>query len=382
MAHGVGPGGFGGHGGPGFGGHGGPGFGGPGFGHGGFGPGGHFGLHSGGPPGFIGRGGYSQGHYNQSAPQTKDTTPKLVQGSRHSAPTETSTDQSTLVHSDQRSRSAKHSPSSPQEKNVPKRTTRHLFNTITSWDDPDKTPQKAESTEEPELHEGATKGLSVFLTRKSTLHAALILAILSLILSCSMCMSNILATKIWAIGPIVLDGGFILFPLTYVITDILVELYYRKIANLIVLCCCLVNLVAFFALQCTALLPAAPGVMQVEPSEVLGLSSRVMIASAIAIIISTIVNNRIYDYMRRYKSKHAVSKRAIERRAWVSSFFAHMPDTALFTIIAFSGYSTLPALLHQMITSYLSALAVETLLLPLTGNVAYSLRRSLTNLQD
>lgn len=342
MAFGAGPGGFGG--GPGGfgGGHGGPG--GHGFGPGGF-HGGPFGLHSGGPPGFIGRGGYSQGHYSSRDADTDQS---------HAEP------KKPLINSDTygpQSKSSTHPKRSQSQK-----------------------PNR--KTDNREIHEGADKGISPLLTRPSVRYNAITMAILSLILGCSMCMSNILATKVWAIGPIVLDGGFILFPLTYAITDILVELYYRRAADLIVICCCLTNLVAFFALKLTAILPPAPGVMHVEPSQVLGLSSRIMIASAIGVIASTLVNNYIYDRMRRYKSAHAVSEQAIRRRAWVSSFFAHIPDSALFTFLAFSGYSPLPALAHQFLTSYLAGLAVETLMLPFTARIAHSLRQYLTHIPD
>ncbi len=361
MAHGVGPGGFGcGPGGPGFGGPGGfgPGAHGPGHGGpGGFGPGGihggGFGLHSGGPPGFVGRGGYSQGHYT---PPATDTT--------------------------------KHDNINPQERIINSDTYRSqrkmpAYTQHPQSQHPHRTRTDRVKQSNREIHADADQGISPLLAQPSVRYNAITIALLSLILSGCMCMSNILATKVWALGPIILDGGFILFPLTYVITDILVELYYRRVANFIVICCCLVNLIAFFALKLTAFLPPAPGVMHVEPSQALGLSSRIMIASVIGTVVSTIVNNYIYDRMRRYKSRHAVSKQAITRRAWVSSFFAHIPDSALFTFLAFAGYASLPALAHQFLTSYLAGMVVETVLtLLFTGRIAHSLRQSLSHLQD
>lgn len=373
MAHGAGPGGFGGGpGGPGFGSPGG--FGGPGGGHGGFGPGGPGahglgsggfpggpGLHSGGPPGFVGRGGYSQGHYTPPAASTTEHNSTHPQERLINSDTYRPSRQASAYTQRQASTRVQHaqSPNShhthPDHANPPHR----------------------------EIHEGADKGISPLLAQPSVRYNVITIALLSLILSGCMCMSNILATKVWALGPIILDGGFILFPLTYVITDILVELYYRRVANFIVICCCAVNLIAFFALKLTALLPPAPGVMHVEPSQALGLSSRIMIASVIGTIVSTIVNNYIYDRMRRYKSRRAVSKQAITRRAWVSSFFAHIPDSALFTFLAFAGYATLPTLAHQFFTSYLAGMVVETILtLLLTGRIAHSLRKYLSQIQD
>ena len=43
--------------------------------------------------------------------------------------------------------------------------------------------------------------------------------------------SNVTATKGVAFGPIITDGGFIVFPLTYVIGDVLSEVYGFKAAR-------------------------------------------------------------------------------------------------------------------------------------------------------
>ena len=43
--------------------------------------------------------------------------------------------------------------------------------------------------------------------------------------------SNVTATKGVAFGPIITDGGFIVFPLTYIIGDVLSEVYGFKAAR-------------------------------------------------------------------------------------------------------------------------------------------------------
>ena len=205
----------------------------------------------------------------------------------------------------------------------------------------------------------------------STRLGANYLTILCLILGCAMCMSNICAVKIWQIGPLILDGGFLLFPITYVVTDILVEIFYRKYANRVIFWCCLANVGCFLALQLTKYLPAAPGASQVDIASSLGLSSRIFIASVIATIVSSRVNNLIYDWLRPYTK----SLPGTSLRAWASSFVAHIPDSALFTVLAFAGLqSTAQGLFQQAVTSYLSAFAVETLFIPITTIVAVYLK--------
>lgn len=211
--------------------------------------------------------------------------------------------------------------------------------------------------------------IDIFDSPKTRL-AANYLSILCLVLGCAMCMSNICAVKIWQIGPIILDGGFFLFPITYVITDVLVELFYRKYANRVITWCCLVNLGCFAVLQLTSWLPAAPGTDQIDIASALGLSGRVFLASVVATFVSSRVNNLLYDYLRPYTN----GKQGICLRAWASSFLAHIPDSVIFTVLAFANrQSTLQGLCQQSVTSYLSAFAVETALMPLTVAISVHL---------
>jgi len=191
-------------------------------------------------------------------------------------------------------------------------------------------------------------------------------------------MSNICAVKIWQIGPIILDGGFLLFPVTYVVTDILVELFYREYANRVTSWCCIINVICFLFLKFTSLLPASPSADQVDISSALGLSSRIFIASVIATLVSSRINNYVYDRLRRYTRGNI----GVLLRTWVSSFFAHIPDSGLFTFIAFAGrQSTISGLCQQAFTSYLLAFVVETALMPLTVLLSIHLRRKITNLK-
>jgi len=202
------------------------------------------------------------------------------------------------------------------------------------------------------------------------------LTILCLILGCAMCMSNICAVKIWQIGSLILDGGFLLFPVTYVVTDVLVELFYHKYANRVVSWCCIINIICFLLLKFTSLLPASPGTDQVDISSALGLSSRIFIASVAATIVSSRINNYIYDRLRPFTA----GKAGIFLRSWISSFIAHIPDSAIFTTLAFAGrQSTFSGLCQQAFTACLSAILIETALTPVTVLLGVYLRQKITS---
>lgn len=205
----------------------------------------------------------------------------------------------------------------------------------------------------------------VFLPRKRDRHAALILAILSLISCGALCISNIMAVKVWQAGPFILDGGLLVFPILYVIDDVISELFYQKTANLVKFCCCLADIVLMLLLGCTGLLPPAVGIAGIDPSAVLGsLSMRITIASATAAFLSGCVNNAIHERMHHHAPDEYTG---LGSRAWWSSVVAHFPDSAIFTFMAFSGINaSFDGLCQQAVTSYAASIIAETAFLPIT----------------
>ena len=72
-----------------------------------------------------------------------------------------------------------------------------------------------------------------------------------------MIISNVTATKGVAFGPIITDGGFIVFPLTYVIGDVLSEVYGFKAARRAIFIGFAMKVLAALAFWVTIYLPAA-----------------------------------------------------------------------------------------------------------------------------
>ena len=69
--------------------------------------------------------------------------------------------------------------------------------------------------------------------------------------------SNVTATKGIAFGPIITDGGFLVFPLTYVIGDVLSEVYGFKAARRAIFIAFSMEVLAALAFWVTTYLPAA-----------------------------------------------------------------------------------------------------------------------------
>ncbi len=70
--------------------------------------------------------------------------------------------------------------------------------------------------------------------------------------------SNIASSKITQIGPMSLDGGTILFPLTYIFGDILTEVYGFKKARKVIWLGVFANVLMALTFAIVGLLPSAP----------------------------------------------------------------------------------------------------------------------------
>lgn len=195
---------------------------------------------------------------------------------------------------------------------------------------------------------------------RSTVHANL-LAFLGVFLGCTLFISNILAAKIWCLGPFTFDGGLILFPLTYVLGDILAEVYGKKTANRIAIYCTISNIIGFSTFIIVDMLPAAPDMENVASFSIaLHLSLRITLASMVGFIASSFINNHIVELL-----KACTKQNEIGTRAWASSLCARAADTLLFSTIAFYGRMEPLAFLKHMAYAMAAGTIVETVLIKL-----------------
>ena len=70
--------------------------------------------------------------------------------------------------------------------------------------------------------------------------------------------SNLFETKLFTAGPLTLTGGVIIFPVSYILNDCIVEVWGFKKARLIIWTGFAMNFFVVLAAQIVRLLPAAP----------------------------------------------------------------------------------------------------------------------------
>lgn len=182
--------------------------------------------------------------------------------------------------------------------------------------------------------------------------------------------SNLFETKLFMVGNIALTGGVIIFPVSYIINDCLVEVYgYRK-ARLVIWTGFVMNFFVVAAAQIVRMLPAAPfwdGGPHFD--YVFAMAPRVTLASMLAFLCGSTVNAWIMSRM-----KVASRGRRFSLRAVVSSIGGETVDSLIFFPIAFFGLSV-KEMIVLMITQIVLKTLYEIIILPVTNNVVRRLKK-------
>ena len=180
--------------------------------------------------------------------------------------------------------------------------------------------------------------------------------------------SNLVATKLWNFCGIAVDGGVVVFPLTYILSDLIVEFYGKKTAKDIVWAGFLLNILAVFVFYLVILLPAYDGWnMQEAFVSILGFTPRIIFGSLIAYVTSNLFNNYIFVH---FKEGNGFLSKSFIARALGSSTLAHMIDCAIFETIAFIGVLPFKEFLAQAILAYILGMGLELLLAPIEVIIA------------
>ena len=174
--------------------------------------------------------------------------------------------------------------------------------------------------------------------------------------------SNILASKIMMVGPWSAPAGVLVFPLAYIINDVIAEVWgYRK-ARLIIWAGFGVNLLAvlFFSLGIVAT-PAPFYSSQEAFSTVLGNTPRIVAASLLAYLVGSFLNAYI---MSRFKV--LTHGKGFSIRAVVSTLVGEGADSLIFITVAFAGIFPAGVLFTMVLTQAIIKTAYEIAILPLT----------------
>lgn len=174
--------------------------------------------------------------------------------------------------------------------------------------------------------------------------------------------SNIGATKLIQFGPFITDGGAFLFPLTYVLGDLISEVYGLKASRRAIVLGFLLALLATLTFWAVQVSPPAPGwENQAAFEAVLGFFPRIVLASVTGYLVGQLLNSWVL-----VKIKERSSEKHLWFRLIASTVVGELADTVIFCTIAFYGVITGAEFLNYVITGYLYKTLLEVVLLPVT----------------
>jgi uncharacterized integral membrane protein (TIGR00697 family) len=176
--------------------------------------------------------------------------------------------------------------------------------------------------------------------------------------------SNIASTKLFDFfgTGLVWDGGAILFPLSYILGDVITEIYGFRTARKIIFVTFAMNLLVVLALLAVQILPPGLGwENQAAYEAIIGFMPRLVAGSLIAYLAGQLVNAFVFA-----KIKVATKGRKLWLRALGSSFVGDLLDTVIFVSIAFYGVISTGQFVGLIGIAYATKLIGETVLLPVT----------------
>ena len=184
--------------------------------------------------------------------------------------------------------------------------------------------------------------------------------------------SNIIAVKLISAGPLVLPVAVILFPLSYIVADVLTEVYGYAAARRVIWIGFLCNLLAVAAIAVGGRIPAAPfWEDQAAYDAILGFSGRLLAASFFAYLGGEFLNAFVLA-----KLKLRTAGRHLWLRTITSTVAGQGVDSALFITVAFAGVVPGSVMLVMVLSQWGVKVLYEAAATPLTYLAVRFLKRA------
>lgn len=185
--------------------------------------------------------------------------------------------------------------------------------------------------------------------------------------------SNLMEIKTVPLGPLTITAGVIVFPISYILNDCIVEVYGFAKARLVIWLGFGMNLLVSLLLQLGILLPGADSwTGQEAMAMIFGAVPRIFAASFIAFLCGSMVNAYV---MSRMKLAAGSDGHGFSLRAIVSSLWGEGVDSLIFFPIAFGGVLAWSEIGMLIATQTVLKTLYEVLILPVTMRVVTALRR-------
>ena len=182
-----------------------------------------------------------------------------------------------------------------------------------------------------------------------------------------------LVLKVTRIGSFTFGGAVVFFPVTYILGDVLTEVYgFRRARRVIWLS---FGAMLFAAVMSWAVLamPPAPGQMEIQRhyEAVFSSTPRIFAASLLAFLVGDFLNSIILARRKVIDQGRAYWKRAI-----LSTVVGQAADSLLFYPLAFAGMWPWQLIWTIMVTHYSIKVAIEVAGVPFSYQLVTFLKRA------
>ena len=198
------------------------------------------------------------------------------------------------------------------------------------------------------------------LLKKETTYSDLFMY-MSIVFVVCLLVSNILTAKLLKIDNYSVTAGVLVFPISYIINDILSEVYGYEKTKKVIIFGLIMNVFMVLVLSLAIILPAPVWFENNEAFKIiLGSTPRNCLASLMAYLFGSLVNAKILVKMKKNeKSKFGI-------RAIVSTLFGELTDSLIFVFIAFIGKISLLQIISMILIQVVFKTLYEVFCLPIT----------------
>ena len=168
--------------------------------------------------------------------------------------------------------------------------------------------------------------------------------------------SNIISNRTFEIGQFMLPSAVIVFPIIYIINDVLTECYGFNMASNAIWTAFGLNLMAVVFFNIAVNLPTTTDYSSYNI--VLGNTLKPLIASVIAYLVGSFVNAKVMDELRNHRS--------LMLRCVLSTLLGETIDAVIFISIMFIGVMDFEVVCTMIITQAIIKTLYEIVIYPVT----------------
>jgi len=180
-------------------------------------------------------------------------------------------------------------------------------------------------------------------------------------------LTNIIAVKLIAIGPIVLTAAVFVFPLTYIFGDVLTEVYGYSASRRIIWLGFGSNVLMSLLFWMAIALPYPEfWVHQQAFVTILGSVPRIVVASLLGYWIGEFLNSYVLARMKEWMVSWDPQHKHLWMRTVGSTVVGESADSIVFVLVGFFGTMPFPVLLSMVWWQIVVKIGVEVVFTPIT----------------